>query len=348
MDTRKVQQVGYSTLAVSLPKDWAKEVGLSRGDVVTFKRESDQSLVIYPGIELEDKGSLTSIIKADFCNEKDLLTRIITGSYILGCDTINVVSKKTKELRPEHLEEVRNTTHLLTGIGIVEQTKDQVVIQSFVDPNKFPVEGLIRRLHIIASSMQLTAGRALFEKKPELTNEVIRMEEEANRIYWLIIRQLLLAQRGEAKIGLESPGMIVGDRVIAKTVETIADYSENMAREISKILDNDCSLYADVLEEIHQLFEVVQTISDKTIEALFRFNVKLANDVIETANLIREKERDLVDKIESNVSEVCIATPLRSMCWSLREISRCSEEIAEISINRSISRPNEFCDIERA
>ncbi len=31
MEARKVQKVGYSTLIVSLPKDWVEEVGLKQG-----------------------------------------------------------------------------------------------------------------------------------------------------------------------------------------------------------------------------------------------------------------------------------------------------------------------------
>ena len=197
METRKVQRVGYSTLAVSLPKDWANDVGLRRGDIITFKREENRTLTIFPGIEQEEKEILKSTINADLLNEPDMLTRIITGSYVIGCDTVQVTSEK--ELKSTHLEEIHNTTRRLTGINIVEQTPDQVTIQSFVDPNKFPVDGLIRRLHIIASSMQITATRSLFENKPELTKEVLRMEEEADRIYWLIIRQLILTQRGAEK-----------------------------------------------------------------------------------------------------------------------------------------------------
>ena len=341
METRKVQRVGYSTLAVSLPKDWANDVGLRRGDIITFKREENRALTIFPGIEPEEKEILISTINADLCNEPDVLTRIITGSYVLGCDTVQVTSEK--ELKQTHLEEIHNTTRRLTGINIVEQTADQVTIQSFLDPNKFPVEGLIRRLHIIASSMQITATRSLFENKPELTKEVLRMEEEADRIYWLILRQLILTQRD-----IEKPRRdIVGNRVIAKHIEAIADYAQNIASGVMQIKDTNYSSYSEVLEELSKLNEMVQAISNKTAEALIKRNIKLANDVIETTKLVVEKERILTGDIITKVTDVNIATTLRSIIWSLRQISRYSKEIAEITINRSLATPNELCEIEK-
>jgi len=52
-------------------------------------------------------------INVDSCNDRDLLTRMITGNYILGRDTIIVSS--TKELTAEQLNEVRNATRALSG-----------------------------------------------------------------------------------------------------------------------------------------------------------------------------------------------------------------------------------------
>lgn len=50
LEIRKVQQVGYSTLVVSLPRDWVKEVGLKQGDVVSLMRDADGTLRLFPGV----------------------------------------------------------------------------------------------------------------------------------------------------------------------------------------------------------------------------------------------------------------------------------------------------------
>src|SRR6059058_869153 len=131
MEARKVQKVGYSTLIVSLPKDWVEEVSLKQGDIVTFRRESDGGITVYPGLTKERENH-RYMIDADLCDGPNLLTRIITANYLTGHDTIQITSKK--ELSSRHLEEVRGVSRRLTGLGIVEQTLKSVTLQSFVDP----------------------------------------------------------------------------------------------------------------------------------------------------------------------------------------------------------------------
>src|SRR5574341_1659492 len=127
MEARKVQKVGYSTLIVSLPKGWVEEVGLRQGDIVSFRREPDGGITVYPGLTRE-KETYRYAISADRCESPNLLTRIITANYLTWHDTIQVVSKK--ELSKRHLEEIRGVSRRLTGLGIVEQNLQSVTLQS--------------------------------------------------------------------------------------------------------------------------------------------------------------------------------------------------------------------------
>jgi phosphate uptake regulator len=216
MEARKVQRVGYSTLTVSLPRNWVGDVNLKAGDIVSIKREDDGSLKLIPGTERKSDEAKNVLVKADLCSSPNLLTRVITGNYILGHDTIQIAAKD--ELRKVHLGEIQSTIKRVTGLSIVEQTLKQVTLQSFVDPTRFPIYGLMRRLHIIISAMLDASIKALLERKAELAAEVTQMEEESDRIYWLIVRQLLLAIRDRStasKMGINSPLHIVGDRVVA-------------------------------------------------------------------------------------------------------------------------------------
>src|SRR2546422_2009472 len=193
MDGRNVQKVGYSSLIVSLPKDWVEQVSLKQGDIVAFRREPYGGITVYPG-PTRERENFRYVIDADICDAPNLLTRINTANYLTGHYTIQIIAKK--ELSQRHLEEVRAVSRRLTGLGIVEQSLKSVTLQSFVDPTKFPIYGLMRRLQIILSSMLETAVKAVVEARPNLADEGLHMEEEADRIYWMIIRQLLLAVLG--------------------------------------------------------------------------------------------------------------------------------------------------------
>jgi phosphate uptake regulator len=348
MEARKVQRVGYSTLTVSLPRDWVQEVGLKAGDIVSLRKEDDSSLRVFPGMHADRAEVGRCIIDSDMVDRPNLLTRIITGNYILGHDSIQVISRK--ELSRQHLEEIRNTTQRLNGLGIVEQTMRTVTIQSFVDPTKFPIYGLVRRLHIIVASMQETAIKALVERRPELASEVTHMENEADRIYWLIVRQLLLSIRDRTvgvKIGIESPLHVAGNRVIAKSLESMADHAEEMALEAIAIKGEKYEISPSVLDGIEKLSSSVRSIAEKTIKALVTLDIKLANDTVEMDESTEKESRKLIERILASVRNVPVAVALRHVVSSLGEMASNCGIISEVTINRVLEKPGEIVRYEK-
>lgn len=343
MEARKVQRVGYSTLTVSLPREWVEDVKLKAGDIVSIKREDDGSLKLIPGTEHKREEIKNCVVNADLCTSKNLLTRVITANYILGHDTIQIAAKD--ELKKVHLEEIRATTQRLTGLSIVEQTLKQVTLQSFVDPTRFPIYGLMRRLHIIINSMLDVSIKALVERRPELASEVTHMEEESDRIYWLIVRQLLLAIRDRSvgtRIGIESPIHIPGNRVVAKTLEEMADSAENIATEVIAL--NNHVAGETILNDISKFSTQVSRVSEQSIKALLTGDVRLANETIEMIEALRNDERRLNQKVVSYVKEVGAAASLRIIVWNLGQISNYCKMIGEITINRILEKPSDICE----
>jgi phosphate uptake regulator len=343
MEARKVQRVGYSTLTVSLPRDWVQDVKLKTGDIVSIKREDDGSLKLIPGTQHEREEVKNCVINADLCISPNLLTRVITGNYILGHDTIQIVAKD--ELKKVHLEEVRATVQRLTGLSIVEQTLRQVTLQSFIDPTRFPIYGLMRRLHIITSSMLEASIKALMEGRAEVAAEVTHMEEEADRIYWLIVRQLLVAIQDRstaANIGIGSPFHIVGDRVVAKMLEEMADSAENIAKEVLALKDQDTAR-APIFSEIAKFAGQVTKISEQSLKGFLTGEVNLANDAIEIVENAENDERRLAQKTSTHVKDANLAAGLRIITWNLGQIAKYSRIIGEVTINRIMENPTEIC-----
>ena len=343
MEARKVQRVGYSTLTVSLPRGWVGDVRLKPGDVVSIKREDDGSLKLIPGTERKREEAKNVSVKADLCSSPNLLARVITGNYLLGHDTIQIAAKD--ELRKVHLGEIRSTIQRLTGLSIVEQTLKEVTLQGFVDPTRSPVYGLMRRLHIIASSMLDASIKALLEKRPELATEVTHMEEESDRIYWLIVRQLLLAIRDRAagsKMGIESPLHIIGNRVVAKTLEEMADSTENIANEVLVLKDQEMS--ETILNDIAKFSAQVTKISEHSFKAFLTGEIKLANEAVESVETAENDERMLTQKVLTYVKDVSIAVSLRIIVWNLGQIAKYCRIIGEVTINRIMEKPSEICE----
>jgi phosphate uptake regulator len=347
MEARKVQKVGYSTLIVSLPKDWVEEVSLKQGDIVTFRRESDGGITVYPGLTKERENH-RYIIDADLCDGPNLLTRIITANYLTGHDTIQITSKK--ELSSRHLEEVRAVSRRLTGLGIVEQTLKSVTLQSFVDPTKFPIYGLMRRLQIILSSMLEQAVKSVVEGRMAMAEEVLHMEEEADRIYWMIIRQLLLAvldRRVAKEVGIEGPMHVVGNRVIAKSLEQMADSAAHVALEAQKLKGDAKNVDPKITKGLLLLSDKVRSLIEDSFNALMKGDLKKSNECIEKVEACETLERSLTADLMKSVKEVNLAVGLRSIIWDVGQMARDSVSIAEVGINRKLETPSDFCQWEK-
>jgi len=317
---------------------------MKAGDIVSIKREDDGSLKLIPGTEHKREEVKNCVVNADLCSSAHLLTRVITANYILGHDTIQVVAKD--ELKKTHLEEIRATTQRLTGLSIVEQTLKQITLQSFVDPTRFPIYGLIRRLHIIIASMLDASAKALTEGRPELAAEVSHMEEESDRIYWLIVRQLLLAIRDRSvgsKIGIESPLHIAGNRVVAKTLEEMADSAENIANEVLSLRDREIGSES-MLNEISKFAAQVTKIMEQSIKALLTSDILLANEAVELVEESENDERKLTQKVLSHTKDVVAAVGLRAIVWNLGQISKYCRMIGEVTINRILEKPTAICE----
>ncbi|MGP8127234.1 MAG: PhoU domain-containing protein [Candidatus Bathyarchaeia archaeon] len=344
MEARKVQRVGYSTLTVSLPRAWVEDVKLKAGDIVSIKREDDGSLKLIPGTEHKRDEVKNVVVNADLCSSPNLLTRIITGNYILGHDTIQIVTKE--ELKKGHLEEIRATTQRVTGLSIVEQTLNQITLQSFIDPTRFPIYGLMRRLHIIISSMLDASSKALWERRAEPAAEVPHMEEESDRIYWLIVRQLLVAIRDRStasKMGIESPLHIVGNRMVAKTLEEMADSAENIANEVLALKDREVASET-ILNDIAKFSTRVGKISEQSFKAFLTGEIKLANEAVEMVEIAENDVRRLTQKVLTHAKDATDAASLRIIIWNLDQIAKYCNIIGEVTINRIMEKPSNICE----
>ncbi len=186
--------------------------------------------------------------------------------------------------------------------------------------------------------------RALVERRPELASEVMHMEEESDRIYWLIVRQLLLAIRDRSvgtRIGMESPLHILGNRVVAKTLEEMADSAENIANEVIALKDKEIS--GTVLKEIARFANEVARISEQSMKALLTSDIHLSNDAVERVQNAENEERNLTQKMLTHVEDVTSAVSLRTIILNLGQISKYCRMIGEITINRIMEKPSEIC-----
>jgi len=343
LEIRKVQRVGHSTLTVSLPRDWVRQVGLKQGGIVTLRLSEFGELVVTPGTDFEADEMTVCKINADACKDSQLLARIITGNYILGRDTTIVTS--STNLTPEQLNAIRDSTRRLSGLGIVEQTPTEAVIQCFLDPAKFSVTGLISRLHKVATSMLERTLQALTERKYSLALEVLELESEADRLYWLILRQIFRAISTiplSRHLGLESATHAVGYRAVSQHLEEIADCSEAIASQVISMAEGKYDSYSSVIDAVSKFGAETLAISNGAMDSFSMMDLELANRTVGRSKQLEGSEKELTELVVSTVQDRKLALALRGTIWNLLQICRSAQLISEVAMNRYLEDNTDF------
>lgn len=343
MESRKVQRVGYSTYSVSLPKDWVKESGLRQGDLVMWYPDKDGSLKLVPSNLVERKTQTEEcVINSDLCTDPGMLERIIVGNYTLGLDSFSIVS--STRISRAHIDEIRRITHRLMGLGIVQETPERIDLQCSVDPTKFKLDMLMRRLVVIASTIYSEAMQALTESDRELAEDAIRREDEADMMYWLAIRLLLSAQRDRTiadKIGLEEPTHILYYALISRYLEVIADHAESIARRASEFKSSERKTGRQALRNIVNLSELAHNVFLKAMDCIFTGDVDVANNVLEITKVIGSES----EKLMKELPEMPI---LRTIVLELARIADTGSGIAVIAINKALEKSSKICSVRLA
>ena len=338
LESRKVQKVGYSTITVSLPSEWVKQNNISPGDLVFLTPEKDGTLRIMPSQIAQKEEAEEYIINTEACDEQGMLERIVVGCYILGRDVIRITS--SRRIGKEHTDEVRKIVRKLIGLGILEETPKTILLQCSVDPAKFKLDMLIRRLSIIASTILSEAMQAFLENNKSLAEEAINREDEADTIYYLAVRLLLSAQLKPdvaEQIGATDLLFIPATRLILQYLELIADYSEDIAKKIIVLETRKGKLPKDTIERIYHLSELAQTIFQKALDCIFTRDLKVANGLLEMRNVLDTE----CDRLMRELPEIPY---LRAIVSCLSKITDIGATIADIAINRALEKPSK--DVE--
>jgi phosphate uptake regulator len=345
VEGRKVQKVGTSTLSVSLPKDWAERAGVEKGDILLFEDMRDGSLRVSPsGIGGPKESDVTYVVNADLAQDKGMLERIVVGNYVIGRSHLLIKSKT--RIRSEQIREVREAAAKLTGMGIMLETPDTIELQCSIDAAGFPMETVIKRLYTIGATMQKEAMEALVKRDAQLAQDARGREDEADKVYWLALRLILTAQvdpQVAEQIGLTQQLPIVGNRLICKNLEHVADYADNIARSVLDILASGSDVEAPLVRKLQRASDVAARIVADALACIFTHDLKLANKAIEAGAEVERIEEEILTDILKKHEDPALVASLRAVAWSVRRIAEYGSEIAVIGVNRYLERDSAVC-----
>lgn len=340
MERRKVQQLGGSTLAVSLPLEWVEENGVEKGDEV-YVPVTRGSLRVVADPGLDDRATAT--IHAEALGG-DALERAIIAQYVLGRRTIHV-THVDDALTTDHITAIYDAESQLMGLGIVEEAPGYVVVRCSVDPADFTLAELLERLESTGRTIRDDAITALAYGNPELVRNVAGRERQANRIFVLLLRLIYTGYQNPIvarEISLEDDLPLIAYRSIAKNLELTADSSQALADLAVDIDRRGIDVDDATMREIRSLADRIDEIAAESVTAAIERDYDLAMTPREQFRAIVDHKDAILDALEGSAET---QSSVRDVLVRFQQIAEYSLRNAEIAANIALLDDSEYVSI---
>lgn len=328
IEARKVQRTGGSSYIISLPKEWITKHGINAKDTIGVVSQPDGNLLITPYMSSTKVGK-EKVIDVDEINDSDFLFRLLVGAYIMGYNIIKVTSSRKFTL--DIKQTVRAFRDITIGTEIEEESENIIQLKDLVDPTEMPFEKTIRRMYTTSNSMHEDALKALETGDKILAEKVIEIDDEIDRLNWLVERQAHIVLRDI--ILCQKLGITLEDasnfKIISRFLERIGDHAVKIAKNV--ILIDYQKINKDLYENIMKASKISLKLLNKSLDAWLQKDLKLANENIESIKLLTDKCNAI--KINPN-SEYLVE--IGFIIESIRRTGEYSADISEIIINNLI------------
>jgi phosphate uptake regulator len=218
----------------------------------------------------------------------------ITSRYLLGFDEIRIVSKDP--ITNEQRDELKRVIKRFVALEVTEEDDHQIILRCLVDPTTLPVSTAMRRMNLITSRMIEDALNAFFEGLQKDAEEIIQRDEEVDRLFFLIVRELRSAVQYPRMSELMkiTPVEALDYRLAAQYIERIADLAVDIALRVEDPLDKK------LVKRLQLIGDKVKEMLSVSVNNLFKFDAKKVTKVIETERwLIQETAKLRKDIVTS-------------------------------------------------
>jgi phosphate uptake regulator len=343
METRKVQRLGPSTLAMTLPADWAKERDVEKGDEVSLRVGGKGMLTVMPeSVRREESEAVIHAQNLD----ADAVERAIIAQYVLGRRVIHVEAGEGSTLDSGTINAVYNAETQLMGLGVIEETPERIAIRCSVDPEDFTLDNLLERLGSTGSTMRNEAIRALAHGNPDLAQRALNRERQANKIFVLLLRLIFTAYQNPnltRALGLTDGFALIGYRSIAKNLELTADNAEDIAEIALDTEGHSLDIDSETMRRIREFTDSVNDVTELGVGAAVDRDYDIAIQARRRFAEIRDNEQEiLADLPEMDNADLL---RIREVLVSLQQTAQYAVRNAEIATNLALNEESEHTTI---
>jgi len=332
MEIRRIQVTGGSSYIITLPKEWINKLNIRKNDPIGLIIQSNGTILVTPKISGEQTQKIKEFEIEDKKNQTYLLRKLI-AAYIAGYTTIKIKGKD--RIPPQVRTIVRKFTQTTIGQEVVEETINSITLKDLLNPAEMPFNRTLKRMHIIIKGMYEDMLNALISRDNEILDDIIKRDNEVDRLHWLIARQhniilknVNFAEKMNTTTGLSSASYLIG-----RISERIGDHVIKIANNIKEMPDK--KIDKKIIEKLIKASNYSMGLYTKSITSFFRKNLESANENIENITELSEqceKLNTMTLKLDAK-----IAVHVGNIIESIQRIGDYSEDISEHVINYIIS-----------
>ncbi len=329
MMQRKVQLTGSSTLAVSLPKAWAKRYGIKPQMSLFLREGPDGSLTV--SRQQESQKTQTALFDPMHFSTTTALRRAFIAKYLGGATTFSFKSDKT--ISAPVRTAILDQTRLLMGLEVVDETPTQINVQDFFAPKALSLEKSLRRTHDLVCAMQETLSEIIETGDSPSYQLLTKREDEVDRMRFLVLR--LLNASLNSSLLLSDLNISTSDCLyyadVIRSLEKMADEAISAA-EYARTGSKDKE-FKKTRTALRQLNEQVLAMQRHALEAFFEKNVQKANETLLEYERLKNEHAMLGRKL----AETHTPFELRAIPELVMVIARKGAHVAENALDSVLS-----------
>ena len=259
METRKLQEVGGGTYTVSIPKAWARRLGLEAGTPVHLYTHLDGSVVVRS--RATDGGQLDATrvelaVDRDGRDDSAVVTRTLRAALAVGFDRVTLAREGS--FTDAERRAVAAAVRELVGVEVVDEREGELVVRSLLDASDVSVRQSVVQLSFVARSMLREATAVLLDGDrdgPADTVDRLREREaEAERLSGMVARHFnraLVSLAEVDRLGTTRPELrdycdtARHLRAVAREAVAVASTTERRSEPLSEELVDDVRAVAD-------------------------------------------------------------------------------------------------------
>jgi len=284
------------------------------------------------------EGRVQKVLRIDATDAPpNLLARLLVGSYITGQDQVLITARGGLTLAQR--KEVHRLVERTVGMSVVGDSPEVVEVQNFVDPGKHELPRLLHRVvQMLRTELELCRS-ALLGKNGAPLPLLGPLEEEVDRLYLLMVRQLLLSSdnpRVARNIDVESHHFQIGDRLVAKVLEVTGDLVYGIGSELQENLAGFHRVAPPLTHDLASRMERLDHLLTRTMDAFDRLSVVDANATLNAIGEAMSKDADLSQRICRRIPNRTVAVAAQRIAYNLDMALEMMVIVNEVTINRAV------------